>query len=95
MYRQGDILLIAVPQLPGGCRKTRSKIILQGELTGHCHRITNGTVYLYGSDQMYIQIDEPASLLHDEHASIELPVGIYRVIRQREYVHNQVHEVMD
>ncbi len=95
MYRQGDILLISVPQLPIGCRKTRSKIILQGELTGHSHRITAGTVYHLGSDQIYVQLDEPASIVHEEHAAIELPVGIYRVIRQHEYIRNQRREVMD
>ncbi len=95
MYRQGDILLISIPQLPTGCRKTKSKIILQGELTGHCHRITNGIVYHLGSDQLFVQIDEPSSLIHDEHAPIELPVGIYRVIRQQEYVGNQPRKVMD
>ncbi len=95
MYRQGDILLISVPHLPTGCRKTRSKIILLGELTGHSHRITKGTVYHYGSDQIYVQIDAPASIIHDEHAPIELPVGLYRVVHQREYIRNQPREVMD
>lgn len=40
-YRHGDILLIKIDELPENIKfKTkRSKIILEGEVTGHAHRL--------------------------------------------------------
>ena len=39
--------------------------------------------------------DEPCVLTHDEHESIEIKPGLYRVRRQREYVRGQVKNVAD
>lgn len=35
--------------------------------------------------ERFLQVMEKTALKHEEHASIELPVGNYQVIRQREY----------
>ena len=38
---------------------------------------------------------EAAAVTHDEHATIMLPPGAYRVIRQREYAPEEVRYVAD
>jgi len=84
MYRQGDVLVRKIEKLPKKVRKLEEDIIVMGEATGHAHRIQNGTLFLSGST-MYLQADAGATLVHEEHAPIELDPGIYEVVRQREF----------
>jgi hypothetical protein len=37
-------------------------------------------------DQRFLRIGTEALLTHEEHAPIQLPAGLYRVVRQREYL---------
>ena len=43
-YRQGDVLLIKVDQIPKDAKPRKSNIIVEGEASGHAHRIVNGTI---------------------------------------------------
>jgi len=43
-YRQGDVLLIKVDKIPKEAKPRKSNIIVEGEATGHAHRIVNGTI---------------------------------------------------
>jgi len=45
-YRQGDVLLIKVPQIPKHAKPIKSNIIIEGEASGHAHRIKNGTILI-------------------------------------------------
>lgn len=72
-----------------------SVIIAEGEVTGHRHRLF-GSVAPYRDDALarevpqdlyvgHVRVDSPtATLEHEEHGSIILPHGIYRVRRQRQ-----------
>ena len=86
MYRQGDLLLIREERgLDALYEPTvvASRIVQEGEATGHAHRLEGGgDVYNQGT---YVTSDGTATLVHDEHDTIELPEGTYRVLRQREY----------
>ena len=97
MYRQGDVLLLKVEELPKKRRKITSDIILKGEVTGHAHKIVNGTLY-FGTPiletdgesfrsmtVMYVQAKKGAKLVHEEHGLIDLEPGFYEVRTQREY----------
>jgi hypothetical protein len=97
MYRQGDVLLVPVheaaarvilrdaaakPVAPEGGRL----ILALGEATGHAHAASASHATLYGlHGDRYLHVREVTPLLHEEHAPIELPPGLYRVVRQREY----------
>lgn len=89
-YRQGDVLLQKVNSLPENALETPCKdnVILQyGEVTGHKHAISTEYAKLYtAKGQRYIEVKPGAQLVHEEHATIKLPHGYYRVIQQREYV---------
>jgi len=43
-YRQGDVLLVKVKQIPKDAKPRKSNIIVEGEASGHAHRIVNGTI---------------------------------------------------
>lgn len=90
-YRQGDVLLAKIDKLPSDAQThdPGARIILaHGETTGHAHAINSLDAILYSSDdQRYLVVTgHNTQLVHEEHAPIKLPVGIYRVVQQREYV---------
>ncbi len=98
MYRQGDILLVAIDaptMVPGAVpRDERGRIVLAlGEATGHAHAIHDRAVTFHQTtSSAFLLVDEPegANLVHEEHATIHLPPGAYRVVRQREFVSRAV-----
>jgi hypothetical protein len=86
MYRQGDILLKKIEAIPEDVKPSTDDVILRGEATGHAHRIENGTIFTRsGTSEMYIEANVGATLVHEEHSTIQIEAGFYEVIRQREY----------
>jgi hypothetical protein len=104
-YRQGDVLLTAVASIPPraeGVRRDRGRVVLAyGEATGHAHAITDAGAELLQdplTGDLFVRVDDPggAALAHEEHATITLPPGAYRVVRQREYLpDDRAHLVSD
>ncbi|HEX2908292.1 MAG TPA: hypothetical protein VHO69_15580 [Phototrophicaceae bacterium] len=98
LYRHGDVMLAQIDALPEKAKKRASLTLAYGEITGHSHRIadpkTAETFELDG--QIYLKVTAPKALLiHEEHATIELPEGIYRVWQQREYTPESIRRVYD
>lgn len=85
MYRQGDVLLRKVNGLPSRAQKQKTDVILEGEVTGHAHRIVHGKIYMGWGEQMFVKVAPGGRLIHDEHGPIDVEPGVYAVVRQREY----------
>ena len=88
--RQGDVLLVPVSTIPPG-KKARSRggrlILALGEVTGHHHSVAVADAELVETaEAIFLNIMRETTLDHQEHASITLAPGPYRVVRQREYV---------
>jgi hypothetical protein len=94
MYRQGDILVIR-SQIPRDAKPLAHRIVAHGELTGHHHQLDENATLLAWRDKLYIVADQDAALTHEEHATIIIPQGTYRVIRQREYDEGHIRYVRD
>ena len=72
-------------------------VLAEGEVTGHRHAFYGGGVTLFRDDGLardvpadlyigHIKIDaETAELRHEEHSTITLPKGTYRIRRQHEF----------
>ena len=88
MYRQGDILIIETYSING--HLDNSNVLIEGSITGHSHKITNGKIYKmpinFSGDFASIEASNGCRLMHEEHKEIELPKGIYKARRQREVV---------
>jgi len=85
-FRHGDLLLHEVLQIPEGCQENPDGVLLEGEHTGHAHRVAPGARVLTNERGIrYVQVLQPTPLSHEEHHTIELPVGLYQVVRQREF----------
>jgi hypothetical protein len=110
LYRQGDVLLVAVTSPPKDATTVQSggRIVLaSGEATGHAHRVESERAQLatarvhFGSGNpeaarllsteeahnlfLLVYGDEAVALQHEEHDTLSIPPGAYRVVRQREY----------
>lgn len=104
IYRQGDVLLIPISELPSGLVKTKKVTLALGEVTGHHHTIFSGaTGYAsVGEDPNvalaeYLTIDSPtgADLVHQEHSTITIPTGTYKSVIQVEYSPEEIRKVAD
>jgi hypothetical protein len=104
-YRQGDVLIERVDSVPTGAQKqvrSRRIVLAEGEATGHSHTLEFGTIdddpadwWKVGTDEKIVRVGPGARVSHQEHATIPLPPGIYRVRRQREYTPQEVRNVAD
>ena len=48
MKRQGDLLIVKVVKIPEDTVKQKSRILAEGEATGHMHELDKGEVYEKG-----------------------------------------------
>lgn len=103
IVRQGDVLLemIDAGELGKELPRDAGRIVLAyGEVTGHAHAIheTDATLFAgkAANDDRILRVVAPVSLRHEEHSKIELPPGLYRVRRQREWTdENEPIQVAD
>jgi len=106
MFRQGDVLLVPIPEaeLPAAvvpvAPDARGALVLAlGEATGHAHAVRAGDADLLADtaelDRRFLRIVSEAVLTHEEHDPIPLPPGLYQVVRQREYERGESRIVDD
>lgn len=92
--RQGDLFFRKVSSLPASAKETNDNVLARGEVTGHSHRILGAKVFRAGN-QLLVQVDKEAQVVHEEHAAFVLSPGIYTVVRQREYFPDTERLVID
>lgn len=91
----------ALPKKLNKIEREKGRVILaHGQVTGHAHAICETECDLYAADTApgvtFLEVrDAVAALQHDEHSTIELPAGNYRVTRQREYSPVEIRNVAD
>ncbi len=97
LMRQGDLFFAQVKAIPKLARQVPHLTLAEGEITGHSHRIAeSGTATLFAdADEFYVDVPESARVIHEEHGTIDLSQGIYRVWRQREYTPTEIRPVYD
>lgn len=100
MYRQGDVLLAGVATLPERAEdaNVEGRIVLAyGEVTGHAHAIAchQARLFLDGDSRYLVVGEDGADLVHEEHSTIHLKHGVYRIVQQREYIPMSSRLVVD
>lgn len=105
-YRHGDLLVHITARPNEDARLIKQfvegndVVLLAGEATGHNHRL-QGDFTLFRSNGKseqgltYFEVHTKANLNHEEHGVIDLPVGFYAVVRQREYTPKGIEYVRD
>jgi hypothetical protein len=97
LWRQGDVLIETVAEIPAGGDLQHSPVLVHGEATGHSHRIEapeRAEVWEVGGE-LYLKVTDATRLIHDEHLPIALEPGLYHVWQQREYTPQAIVRVVD
>lgn len=110
-YRQGDVCIVPVAELAKDIDLTSMKpvardhgrvVLAYGEVTGHAHAIHDADVDLFAPGEAsilaerYLRIGAGgATVVHEDHAPIALPEGLYEVRHQREYEPDEIRRVAD
>ena len=92
---QGDILFLRVNGIPDAARSVAPVgnrfVLAEGEATGHAHTVpARGVALMEVPNEggvTYLTVEEltGVEVSHQEHASVKLDPGTWKVIRQREY----------
>ena len=91
--QQGDVTLEKISKLPSGAKfkdKThRGYVLAEGEVTGHAHCIedTEKAEFYEVAGVLFVKANKPVSLTHEEHNTITLPEGIWKIGQVYEYDH--------
>lgn len=87
MYRQGDLLFVEESNIPENAIEQCDGVLAISEVTGHRHRIVdrNKAIMLIAGLISYVRVMNDVDIVHEEHDTITLPSGDWKVIRQREY----------
>lgn len=100
--RQGDVFLIpkAIPAAVSEVARDAGRVVLAyGEATGHSHAIGApiATLLRTETDERFLRIvGAPVDLVHEEHATISVAPGEYRVVIGREWSSDmEVRQVVD
>lgn len=64
-----------------------SRILQEGEATGHAHRACAGGTVLECGDDLYLATKGGTTITHEEHHPVTVPPGEYTISVVREYDH--------
>lgn len=87
-FRQGDVLIREVAEIPATAKKLNRAELAYGEVTGHSHRIEDMTAaeLLENGDKLYMCVTAEGGVVikHEEHAAHVIPLGNYEIVQQME-----------
>ena len=97
MIRQGDLLFVSIEEIEASATEDTSGILARGEATGHTHMIRPGqrAAMMVAAGIVYINAMQECAVDHQEHKTVMLPSGKWRVNRQREYIPDGWRQVAD
>ena len=85
MIRHGDVQIIPVDSIPADAKKLDRKELAYGEVTGHAHRIDVGDLFETKNGELYLDVKKLTEVSHEEHKTVPVPKGKYRIIIKRQY----------
>lgn len=92
IYRQGDVLLKQIDNIPSKAIKAKTAVVAEGE-GHHEHKAIGDVDVMEADDVFYLAVNTEGKLVHvhtgteiqADHFPIELPAGNYEVVHQRAY----------
>ncbi len=97
-YQQGDVTIRPVDAIPEDAKDAGTRVLAEGEATGHKHLATAEDVRLFLDEGiLYMRAPRGTTIVHEEHRTLEIPPGDYQIGIVREYDHfaEEVHPVID
>lgn len=81
---QGDVMLFPVDAIPDGQKRSgKVHVLALGEVTGHSH-VLDRAVLVEAGGERYVSVESGSALRHEDHGTVVVPSGAYRVIQQQE-----------
>ncbi len=94
--RQGDVILEKVDSIKGKAINKSSTVLAWGEVTGHKHLLSGQIIESVHKDERFLDLKTDCELVHEEHETLTVPSGLYKVLLQREVdLLGEVRQVMD
>ncbi len=85
ILRHGDLLLRTVKDIPEKAVKLDTDTLQEGEVTGHRHRLKGDFDILIENNQKFVNAKSELELVHEEHNTIQIPIGKYVLFQEREF----------
>jgi len=85
LLRHGDLLLKTITTLPKNAKKINTDTLQEGEVTGHKHRLQGNFEILIQNGQKFVNAKSQLELVHEEHNTIQIPIGMYVLVQEREF----------
>ena len=104
VLRHGDLLLRSDEDIviPKGSKSLKTDVVAEGEATGHTHRLVGNAQILEfktenGTVEKFVDAKQESELVHEEHNTIQIPKGVYKVVQEREFdvIDEMAREVYD
>ena len=87
-FQQGDVTIKPVEAIPAEAMPAGTRVLREGEATGHAHVATAADVQLFVlGETLYMRVPGGTEVVHEEHKAITVPPGLYEVGAVREYDH--------
>jgi hypothetical protein len=87
-YQQGDVTIKPVDAIPDRANATDSRVLAEGEATGHKHVAEAEDVRLFLHEgTLYMSAPMGTTVVHEEHGPLIIPPGEYQIGIVREYDH--------
>ena len=102
-HQQGDIKLHPIAALPKGAKRLMARdgryVLAEGEATGPPHAVAErpGVEMYEHEGTLFLRVEKPADLVHEEHATQVVEPGLYEVGRvlEYDYLEEQMRQVRD
>ena len=92
MWRQGDVLIKQISEIPENAIQLKRTILSAGDTSGHSHKVDGfRKAKLYastwqGSQLLFLHVlEDKTDIVHPEHGTITLDKGCFRIWKQREF----------
>lgn len=95
IYRQGDVILERIERMMDDAHRLDRDWIALGEVTGHAHRIDVGELFENRDGDLFLRVDQLTRITHEEHKTLTLPRGDYRIVIKRQYTPTGWENVRD
>jgi hypothetical protein len=87
-YQQGDVTIKPVASIPAGATNQDTRVLAEGEATGHKHLAAAEDVRLFLHEgALYMHAPSGTTIVHEEHHVLDVPPGDYLIGQVREYDH--------
>ena len=87
--RHGDVLLVPCDKIPESAKNLHTLTLALGEVTGHHHTMKGGKAQVYEqSGTKYVDVQEDTELTHQEHKSVPIVAGTYKMVNAFRYISN-------